>query len=230
MNLDPDAALGKIGKFLGLVEIALGVVFAFVGAKFIFFLLKVILFLVPFALTWLIPRNLNLLDSSSSKGLIAGIFVASIVLGILSAYFLGKVAEKYMVQILAGVAGVACAILLLGSLKNQMVKSLAVLVVGGLAVYLSKQFDKYIKTIGTAAIGAFLMMHGVSRYVGGFPSSNTIQINNGQDIEIDVPNLAIAYIAGMAVITVVGSFIQLKFFPPKDFSVDDDDEMKAEYM
>ena len=36
-------------------------------------------------------------------------------------------------------------------------------------MYLAKQFNKYIKSIGTACIGSFLMMYGLGQEVGGFP-------------------------------------------------------------
>lgn len=54
-------------------------------------------------------------------------------------------------------------------ISNNKVQMVVVLIAAGAAAWFSNKVQRYIKTIGTAIIGAFLLARGVGEYAGGFP-------------------------------------------------------------
>jgi hypothetical protein len=85
-----------------------------------------------------------------------------------------------------------------------------VVISAGFAAWFSNKVQRYIKTIGTAIIGAFLLARGVGEYVGGFPKLLD-QVSTGslspEEINVaDQSQTALAYIAAIIFLSVLGSF------------------------
>lgn len=78
--------------------------------------------------------------------------------------------NRFFLPIMAGFCGAITAFMLIGPMKLPTVANYLICgVVTGVAVYFAHSVQKYIKTIGTALIGAFLLGKGISQFVGGFP-------------------------------------------------------------
>ena len=96
------------------------------------------------------------------------------------------------------------------------------------SIYFAKLANKYIKSIGTAFIGSFLLMHGLGQELGNFPPIFASQdINSLKD---QVQNVYyVAYMAGFVFFTCFGGYIQLKYVADEDTHTDDDDFLNAKY-
>ena len=77
---------------------------------------------------------------------------------------------------------------------------------------ISLKFLKLVLVLGTSFIGSFLIVRGVSFYLGGYPNEfelfNEIQVG---DID-NVPWTAYLYVAAMVVLSVLGILFQHKKF------------------
>ena len=67
-------------------------------------------------------------------------------------------------------------------------------------------FDEII-IIGTSLVGAFLMAHGVSNYVGGFPNPFTIITEKDWGVFTEMDPVFFAYLGAILLLTIIGSFI-----------------------
>lgn len=168
-EIDPGFLKG-FGKFLGAGEIIIGLAMAFFGSKFIFYVLRFLVLLLVNIVAWLALYNLNIINVGSAGGSLFLVAVIIMGLGAAAAYYFGNFAEKYAVSIIAGLCGAAMTYLLLAKMKiKSFEKQVLMLITGGLFVYLGRQYNKYVKSIGTAVIGSFLLMQGIGAYAGGFP-------------------------------------------------------------
>ena len=80
------------------------------------------------------------------------------------AYFTFRFAEKYAAAIFACAGGAALGLILSSSVQNVHAKPAGVIFGGLIGGYIGKQFNKYVKSIGTAIVGATMIVIGVSMY------------------------------------------------------------------
>lgn len=224
-DINPSAISQALSKFMGAIEIVLGLVLCFLGSKFIFYVIRFLIFIAVNAFTWLFCYNLNIVKFESGNKMVFVVAVVALVAGIAVAHYLGNFAERYGVAILSGFCGAAIAFVLLANLRINSVTKQTIMIITGIAfVYFGANYNKYVKSVGTACIGAFFFMHGIGQYAGGFPElMDDIQVG---DVNYSMNNLKenpgyIGYIAGMFIFTCVGSFVQLKYIAPDDEDEDD---------
>ena len=106
--------------------------------------------------------------------------------------------------------------------------------VGGVCAYFSHRVQKYIKTVGTAVIGSFMLFKGIGNYLHGFPKLlDAIQTGEIDEHELNqayegkLGQRALAYLAGIVVTAVLGSFVQLKVTCKEQ--AEEDDMMSKEF-
>lgn len=119
----------------------------------------------------------NCLPLTAHVAIIIGVLVVSVAVGVFVAKLAGKFIDKFLFAIAGGAAAAAGALVLCGALqvKNPMAKTGIVFVgilIGG---FLGDKFKRVITTGGTALIGAFLFVRGVSVYAGGWPGDNDLK-------------------------------------------------------
>jgi len=194
----------------------------FFGSRFIQLLGAVIVGLVVCAAVF--GFGYNLLPPHHTK---LWELILILVVGIILGALVGKVAwnfiKNWVVSIMAAAACTVLILMLLGvaDVNNGYAKVGAIVVgifVGG---YIGKKLNKPIKTFGTAFIGAFLVVRGVSFFVGGWP---------GEDEEpgVKAHNAMFAYLGGFIVLFIVGALVQLRMIRDEDIDDDDDDAFKGE--
>lgn len=154
------------------------------------------------------------------------LLLSCIVSAALAYYSLGF-ANKYASSLLAAWCGGALVALLLSPITalDGKIKMCLIIIAAIAAFYFGKKVNKQIKSIGTAIIGSFFMMHGLGQYLGGFPPI----VGSGVDIEINgktyddvTNNLSAAYILyllGFIFFSGLGSYIQMKFVAHDDFEL-----------
>ena len=96
-----------------------------------------------------------------------------IIVGAVAAKYLIKFAHKFLVPIIAFVCGSLTAFLLTSAISSKgNMKYVKIAIdggAGGVAAFFAHRVQRYIKTVGTACIGSFMLFKGIGNYVGGFP-------------------------------------------------------------
>lgn len=120
---------------------------------------------------------------------------------------------------------IAAVVTAAAQVQDNMVKSVVIILACLLGFYLGQTYNKYMKSIGTAILGAFLISRGVASYDPKAPSIFTTGSLKVDDVEFDADQLkdkrTIAYLAFVVVFSCIGSFVQLKFIAPPDEDKDD---------
>lgn len=116
------------------------------------------------------------------KPLIIGVGVLFIALGGVIAYYMARFADKFAVPLISGWVGGIIGFMLIGATKMPgAAKILIISVVAGAAGYYSFKVQRYVKSAGTAIIGAFILFRGIGNYVGGYPEIMAHQVSDGAD-------------------------------------------------
>ena len=200
-------------RYIGFLTVALGVVMCFAGSKFIFYAFRALIFFIVSGIISGIFYGLGFIEAQSSGKTWAGIVLA-VAAGVAVAWCCGAIAEKYTVPILA--------MFIAGGLTNKALAIVhirgfvsLVLIIGAMAAafHYAEKFNKYIKSIGTAIIGAMLLVSGIGMIAAYNDETSVAQIGE---------------LAGMAVLAAGGSYVQLKYVAPEDEP--EDDMMKEEDM
>jgi len=211
--------------------IGVGAFMIFYGAKFIKWVFGIIIFLtvqafmfgITYSYGYLDPGQLFATESVDGKsGVIAIIaLVVSVVLGVIAAWYLTQSVSKVFLVVLAFQNGCILGFMILALLPNplgQMYNFAAAGVVGVAVAYFSYKKLKYVKTLGTATFGSFLLAKGIGTFEGNFPHL----LNNVQGLELDDPELHaamglnmskihMAYFGGLIFFSIVGTIVQMKY-------------------
>lgn len=155
----------------------------FFGARFIMLVLGFLIFAAIQGIFFTISYSAGFIDpvsiynsqiSGGNKAAIAiviGIF--GFILGCVAAKYLIRFADKFLVPIIAFVCGSLAAFMFTSTLPldNDLVFLKIAIdgVVGGACALFSHRVQKYIKTVGTAIIGSFMLYKGIGNYLHGFP-------------------------------------------------------------
>lgn len=139
------------------------------------------------------------------------LFVVALLIGIGGGYAAWKLATEWATTILAFWLGImlALAILKLAKVENQNVTLGACAVAGILGFVVGRKYNTGIKKFGTAIIGAFILIRGLSVYIGGFPSE--VNMEGGYDAaKLKQENgnalfFTIGYLAGFIILSCAGA-------------------------
>lgn len=184
--IDASSYFLWVNGFSAFFMTGIGLFMIFYGARFIIWVLGAIVFFIVQSLVYVVAYTLDYVDPatlfrsqeidqqvSGSAGAIAIlILVLGVVLGILAAYYLTQHVSKVFLVYLAFQNGCILGFMLLSLIPmrlSAMIQFAAAGVVGVGIAYLSFKKLKYVKTVGTATFGSFLLAKGISCWVGGFP-------------------------------------------------------------
>uniref|UniRef100_A0A7S3ISL7 Transmembrane protein 198 n=1 Tax=Strombidium inclinatum TaxID=197538 RepID=A0A7S3ISL7_9SPIT len=209
----------NLNNIIGVILIVIGLAFTFVGAKFLIIGFSALVFLLSGGIAFLLFYNLLPLSSPNVAQVVS--FLAAIAIGFGSAWCSYKFAQDWAVPLLAAWGGIVTALILANLLHvtSSTVELILVIVGAGVFGYLGKKMNRFIRCLGTAFVGSFLLMRGIACYAGGYPSEAS-QFDP-EDIKENAATLA--YMVGLIVTTVVGTLVQLYIF--RDENKDDDDFM-----
>jgi uncharacterized membrane protein YeaQ/YmgE (transglycosylase-associated protein family) len=163
-------ALNKIGKFRGAIYIIFGLTMTFFGSKFFFQLLGLIVGLISAGILFSVAQAL-FVPITSGMGMIIGVAVGCIIVGGLITYGSYKVLRKYSVPIMGAVTGIIGFVMIGKIFKQGGYVNLALGIVGAIAGwFLATKLKNFIRALGTAILGSFLVVRGIGNYAPGFPS------------------------------------------------------------
>jgi hypothetical protein len=212
----------KLAPYFGAFLIIFGTFMVLFGSKFIFqvfggligFGTSIVLFLFCYAL--FLPINAEI-------GFVAGVIAGCIILGGVIAYFSYRLTKTYIVQILGAIGGIVVFLMLVKVLKlKKKYWNFIFAVLGGVVGwFVAYKLRHFVKAAGTSLIGSFLFVRGVGCYAPGYP--NEFNMNANEIVNNPNGNLEIIlYMIGFIVLTVIGTFFQMK-----TQGVDEEDEDDA---
>lgn len=209
----------------------------FFGSRYVVLTFSALLFFAGLGVSSGLMINLGIVKSTSETQIVVAVFALCLAIAIACAWFGAKFADKWSTVVLAVWVGVVLVIILCSaaSIKDNTAKAV-LCTLGGLAGWKFGQSNKkYIKSIGTALIGSFMLAYGIAQEVGGFPpifeTAGTIEIDGVNteldDEQIETLSVTAAYLGGILFFTCLGGFVQLKYITADD--EDEDDMMNKDF-
>lgn len=197
--------------FIGAFELLFGIALCFAGAKFLLYVLQFLAFVFCSGLVFGLGNVVMDLYGTNHIPLIATSIVA-LILGCVGGYLFKRFAKEWGITLLALVGGIMVGMMVLSPFQMaSWLKYTLLVLIGGLAAYFGRRFDKQLKVLGTATIGAAMVMHGLGQYLGGFPNLST-----PSDIKAFKANWGyLGYFLGWLVFAAVGSYVQQKYYDEK---------------
>jgi len=223
-TLKVQEVLDMLAPFIGALLIVFGGFMTFAGAKFVPAFVSILVGILVDVVLFSLSYNL-FFQTSTGSGVVIGVLVFTTLLGCLAVYFAYRVAKGWATAILGAWAGIAIGVTLikLFGVENIIVTLVTALLFGALGVYVGKKYNRFIRSVGTAIIGSFLLVRGIGSYAGGYPGMNFA--NDAQTGDAQWTPAIIGYAVGTVVFAIVGSIVQGKLFKHDD----DEDQGKADY-
>jgi hypothetical protein len=217
--------MDAIAPYLGFIFLALGLVMVFFGARFVLYVFAVLSGLVVATLAFLLCYNLVLGEYSTTKGALIGVVVVCAILALLFSFLAYKFLKSWAIAIIAAWCGVAVFVPLskVIGLKGTGISIGAAITGAVVGFYIGKKFNVYVRSIGTAIIGAFLSSRGLGTFIGNYPSETDI-INNTSKGKYNP--VILGYVAFMICLAIIGSIFQIK--TNKDKKSEDDEVFENE--
>ena len=159
--IDGSTFLTSIVRFFGFIILGLGVVMTFAGSKFIFYVLRAVIFIVVAGLSSGICYGVGFIEPTGGAKTWIGIIIC-LAAGIAVAYCCGNLAEKFMVPLMAMLIAGGVTRKALSIVHIQGLVSFILIIAAMYAAFkYAEKFNKYIKSIGTAIIGAMLLVNAI---------------------------------------------------------------------
>lgn len=206
----------------GSALILIGLFELFLGQKlvtatiFIFSAALVVLFVFVFFFQFIIPGGVDptvfwiVLAIAIIVGLVLGYFVAKykdkffgIIMGALLGYIIGQILYNLALNRITGM--------------NQTLLQVIVYVISiGVCIALGILLFNIVTIFATALIGAYAVIRGISIFAGGFPNETTladlVKRKEMQQLENLLTWKVYLYLAGWALLFIVGLVVQIKIF------------------
>lgn len=148
----------------------------FFGTKFLFYIFGAIIGLIVAGIVFGFVYAI-VLPVDAEIGLTAGVIAVSVVVGGLVAYFTQSLTRKFTVPILGAAAGIFAFLMLSKVVGLKGIYDIVMAVAGAIiGWWLAFKFNTIIRALGTATVGAFLVVRGAGCYLPGFPSGTDISI------------------------------------------------------
>ena len=164
-----------IKPFTGVILILVGGLMTFAGAKFLFQLVSAFVTLITSIVFYLVISNV-FFDAKTAAWLRIITLIIALAAGLGAAFLSYKLSIKFAIPIIAGAGGAFGFKLIsnVAGIRNEYA-AIAFLIVGVAAgVYLGMKLNVFVKTIGTAFLGSYILTRGAGFFFGGFPSAGSV--------------------------------------------------------
>ena len=147
----------------------------FAGAKFLFQLVSAFVTLITSIVFYLVISNV-FFDAKTAAWLRIITLIIALAAGLGAAFLSYKLSIKFAIPIIAGAGGAFGFKLIsnVAGIRNEYA-AIAFLIVGvAVGVYLGMKLNVFVKTIGTAFLGSYILTRGAGFFFGGFPSAGSV--------------------------------------------------------
>lgn len=199
----------SIEPFMGFIFVVIGGLMTFAGAKFLFQLVSAVVTLIVTTVFYLFVSNL-FFTLTTGTGLKVGLLIAAIGLGLGAAYLSYRFTVRWAVPIVAGAGGAFGFKLLsnLAEIRNEYAV-ISILILGAVGgVFIGIKLNEFVRTIGTAFLGSYILIRGFGFFFGGFPEgASDVNVH-----KIKGDDKIVFYFIGFVTAFVAGSVVQYKLF------------------
>lgn len=236
-DIDISKYFSGLTKFVGALSVLVGLVLTFYGSKFLVTVFGLLVFMLTQVIMWAILYNTHLFkpeDIEDSKATIIAIGVVVAALGGVAAYYMARFADKFAVSLISAWVGGICGFMVIGATHMPGgAKLFIIAIVAFAAGYYSFKVQRYMKSAGTAIIGAFILFRGIGDFVGGYPEvmSSAAHEDDSQavdkaiaEMDDEAKGFFLFYLGGTIAFAVLGTWVQLTYVQ----KVEDEDFMKQE--
>jgi hypothetical protein len=201
---------------LGIIAIAFGLIVAFQGRKFFEYTIFATGSIVGFGITMLLFQFLSMLSSKQGSELSFLSTLFSYAFSVAMAAFLGYILYRMLdigAAIMGAIGGVFLALTVnqvlffwVDGQASEIIFWTLALLLGGYLAYLSKVQYHNIVILGTAVLGAYSTVRGLSLFFPGtFPPETEIFKQIAEDT---IDPIFYSYVAGFIVTSIVGALYQ----------------------
>ena len=221
-----NAFLDAIKPYTGVLMILIGGLMTFAGAHFLFQLVSTFVAMITTIVLYLIISNL-FFGNKTAAWLKVIVLLLALAVGSGAFYFSYKFGQRFAIPIVAGAGGAFGFKLIsnVAGVRNEYA-AIAVLVAGVVAgVFIGIKFNFYVKTIGTAFLGAYIFTRGAGFFFGGFPEAGDVKkMHKG----VKPDDKILYYFIGFIVLFIAGAVVQYKLFHSEIESEKEDDTFTGE--
>ena len=203
--------LANLGKWWGAVLIPVGLIMTFLGYKMIQFTFATLIFLTVSLASFLF-FVLVIFATSLTTIKIVIVSLLSVVIGGLAVKYLTKYTTKFGVALLAAFGMISLSFVLVpllgisGSKYANIVKLILYVAAGASGFFGAAYFADGIQVFVTSFIGSYMIVRGVSLYLGGFVNEFEIDSDDQDDLFDDEEKLQwfLGYIVALVIFFVSG--------------------------
>lgn len=191
----------------------------FAGAKFLFQLVASSIAMAVTIIFYFVISNIFFTEKTHSGYKIFLIIVA-LGLGIGSAILSYKFSRAWAIPIVAaggGAMGIKLLVTTFG-VNNNWAQLAGMLVGAALGIYVGKKFNNFVRTVGTAFLGSYILIRGFGFVFGGFPDG----VNDVKSVK-NVNNKVVYYFIGFVLAFIAGSVVQYKLFHDENHEEEKED-------
>jgi len=220
-----NAFLDAIKPYTGVLMILIGGLMTFAGAHFLFQLVSTFVAMITTIVLYLIISNL-FFGNKTAAWMKVIVLVLALTVGAGAFYVSYKFGQRFAIPIVAGAGGAFGFKLIsnVAGLRNEYA-AIAVMVFGIIAgVFIGIKFNFYVKTIGTAFLGAYIFTRGAGFFFGGFPEAGDVKKIH----EIKGDDKILYYFLGFIGLFISGAVVQYKLFHSEIESEKEDDTFTGE--
>jgi hypothetical protein len=225
--------ISKLAPFIGAIMLGLGLVMTFFGSRFIQLLGASVVGLIVSLVVMGI--GYNVLPTSSGMGVLIVLLLVAIAVGAGVAKLAWNFIKQWAVAIMMAAASVAGVLVFCGviNVSNNLVKIALVFVAIIAGGFIGKKLNKGVKTFGTAFVGAFLVIRGLSTFIGGWPGDEDHDHHDHHDDHFGKKDLKhafkhhkliFAYLGGFVFLFIAGALVQLRMIRDEDVNEEDKDD------
>merc|ERR1712224_410036 len=97
------------------------------------------------------------------------------------------------------------------------------LVGAALGIYVGRKFNNFVRTVGTAFLGSYILIRGFGFVFGGIPDG----VNDVKSVK-NVNNKVVYYFIGFVLAFIAGSVVQYKLFHDENHEEEKEDAFQGE--
>ena len=213
--MDKPYIFGSALILLGLFELFLGQKLV-TATIFIFSTALVVLFVFVFFFQFIIPGGVD-------QTVFWIVLAIAIIVGLVLGYFVAKYKDKFFGIIMGALLGYIIGQILynlalnrITSMNQTLLQVIVYVISIGVCIALGILLFNIVTIFATALIGAYAVIRGISIFAGGFPNETTIadlvKRKEMQQLENLLTWKVYLYLAGWALLFIVGLVVQIKIF------------------
>ena len=154
------------------------------------------------------------------------VVLGCIILGIIITYMIKRLARKYLICFMGAMVGVLIALAVLTPISvPYWMRYTAYAISATIGFLVFRSAKSFLLKVSTAFIGSFMFIYGVDMMISVHISSN-LSYQKGFYMSPKFWGLLVGFI----VLTILGSWIQIKFMPEPDLGGDPSDLMNPDYQ